>query len=109
MLMNLLSAKSTTYIGTWNVRTLYEAGKAAQVAREMDRYKLDILGLSEVRWVTSGKAMLATGHILLYSGLPNETDNHRDGVGLMLSKKASKSLIEWEPVTERIISARFIS
>ena len=35
------------------------------------------------------------------------TNSH--GVGLLLSKNAAKSLIEWEPVSERIITARFTS
>ena len=38
-----------------------ESGKCAKVAKEMDRYKLEILGLSEVRWNTSGQTHLATG------------------------------------------------
>lgn len=42
-------------IGTWNVRTMYEATKSAQVAHEMNRNHLDILKLSEVRWTGNGK------------------------------------------------------
>ncbi|CAC5370965.1 unnamed protein product [Mytilus coruscus] len=45
--MELFSNKLNTRIGTWNVRTLYQSGKCAQVAKEMDRYKIEILGLSE--------------------------------------------------------------
>ena len=36
-------------IGTWNIRTLFQAGKLANVAQEMERLKVDVLGLSEVR------------------------------------------------------------
>ena len=42
----ILSTKATTKIGTWNVRTMYESGKTAQVANEMQAYCLDILGIS---------------------------------------------------------------
>ena len=105
----LLSPKTVQRIGIWNVRTLYETGRAAQVASEMERYKLDILGLSETRWTTAGRVVLATSQTVLYSGPPNENDHHRNGVALMLSQKASKSLLEWEPVNERIITARFQS
>jgi len=38
--------------GTWNVRRLYRAGSAA--ARELARYKLDLVGVQEVRWVRGG-------------------------------------------------------
>jgi len=106
---NLLSSKTASRIGVWNVRTMFETGKAAQVAREMDRYRLEILGLSEVRWMSSGQTTLASGHQLLYSGPSEEEGVHKNGVGLMLSKKASKSLMEWEPVNDRILSARFFS
>ena len=39
LLRNLLSSKTASRIGAWNVRTLYETGKGAQVAREMDEYR----------------------------------------------------------------------
>ena len=32
-------------IGTWNVRSLYRAGSLKAAARELARYKLDIVGL----------------------------------------------------------------
>ena len=107
--INLLSSKNVLRIGAWNIRTMYETGKTVQVAREMDRYKLEILGLSEVRWTASGDITLASGHRLLYSGPPEEESAHRNGVGIMLTKKAAKSLMEWEPVNERILTARFYS
>ena len=47
-------------VGCWNVRTMYTVGKAAQIAREMERYRLDLLGLSEIRW-TGGQAGLKPG------------------------------------------------
>ena len=34
---------------------------------------------------------------------------HMHGVGLILSKDTARSLLEWEPVPERIITARFAS
>jgi len=42
--------KRTTYIGAWNVRSLIDVGKAAQVAREMEMNRCEILGLSEMSW-----------------------------------------------------------
>ena len=32
---------------------------------------------------------------------------HRDGVAIFCSKKAATALIEWEPIDERILVARF--
>ena len=42
-------------VGTWNVRTLNELGKLTNVLREMDSMKMNILGVSEMRWKGSGK------------------------------------------------------
>jgi exonuclease III len=36
--------------GTWNVRSLYRAGLLKTVARELGKYKLDLVGVQEVRW-----------------------------------------------------------
>ena len=49
----LLSTRKTLNIGTWNVRTMYEAGKTAQVTAEMRRFNLAVLGLCETRWTQS--------------------------------------------------------
>ena len=70
---------------------------------------VSIIGLSECRWNTFGEVSTATGGKCLYSGKEREEDTHMHGVGLMLSKDAARSLLEWEPVSERIITARFAS
>ena len=73
--------------------------------REFKNYKLDILGLSEVRWTGSG--ILNDKSIsLLYSG---HDQHHMRGVGILMNKNAAKSLIGWNPVNDRIITARFQS
>ena len=45
---SLATPKHTLRVGAWNVRTMYETGKTAQVFKEMERYRLNILGLSEI-------------------------------------------------------------
>ena len=104
----LLSQKKPILIGTWNVRTLWEAGKCAQAVAEMNRYKLTLMGMCETRWNGHGETKLQTGETLIYSG-KDISDHHEAGVGILLSKTAAKSLLEWEPVSDRIITARFSS
>jgi hypothetical protein len=41
-------------IGTGNVRNLYRAGSFTAIARELARYKLDLVGVQEVRWDREG-------------------------------------------------------
>ena len=38
---DILRPKTTRGIGCWNVQTLYQTGKLAQVIKEMDRNKMD--------------------------------------------------------------------
>ena len=91
---------------TWIVRTLYKSGKLAQLAAGMCRYRLEILGVSDARWNQFGETELATGKLFIYSGKENKDDIHARGVGMMLSGHAKKCLMEWEPIDDRIITAR---
>jgi exonuclease III len=40
--------------GTWNIRGLYRASSLRTVAKEISKYKLDLLGVQEVRWGGGG-------------------------------------------------------
>jgi hypothetical protein len=40
--------------GTWNQRSLYRAGSLRTVAEEITEYKLDLVGVQEVRWDRGG-------------------------------------------------------
>jgi hypothetical protein len=42
--------------GTWNVRIMYRSGSLVTEARELARYKLDLVGVQEVRWDKRGTA-----------------------------------------------------
>ena len=65
-------------MGTWNVRTMYQTGKTAQVAAEMTRYKLTLLGISETRWAQAGQRRISTGELLLFSGHEEENALHTE-------------------------------
>ena len=104
---SLATPKTTQRIGTWNVRTMFAIGKTAQIMNEMQRYHLHILGISECRWTGSGKIKTSTGEIIVYSG--REDDHHSNGVAIVMTKEASRSLSEWTPISDRIITARFWS
>jgi len=59
--------KRTTYIGAWNVRSLIDVVKAAQVARVMEMNRCEILGLSEMSWGGFGRVKLTAEQTLLFS------------------------------------------
>ena len=79
---------------------MFETGKTAQVTKEMERYDLDILGVSECRWTGAGRKKTRDCFTILFSGKENE---HANGVALIINRSTAKTLIEWEPVSERII------
>ncbi|CAH8678058.1 unnamed protein product [Schistosoma haematobium] len=105
--MPLLTTRAKIFIGTWNVRTMWETGKTSQIATEMRRYNLAVLGISETHWTQAGQKRLATGEMLLYSGHEEENAPHTQGVALMLSKVARNALVGWESHGSRIIKASF--
>ncbi|VDP18653.1 unnamed protein product [Schistosoma margrebowiei] len=105
--MSLLTTRATIYLGTWNVRTMWDTGRAFQIAAEMRRYNLEVLGISETRWTQVGQQRLTSGELLLYSGHEKVNAPHTQGVALMLSKQAQNTLIGWESHGPRIIKASF--
>ena len=91
----LLTPRTITRVVTWSVRTMFEAGRTHQVAREMRNYNIRGLGLSETRWLQKGQLRFSTEEQLLYS------------LALMLAHEAQRTLIGWEPVNSRITTAKF--
>lgn len=66
---------------------MYEAGKTAQVIQEMQKYRLDKLGISETHWSQAGEKRTKTGECVVYSG-HEEEGQHKDGVAIILNKRA---------------------
>jgi hypothetical protein len=101
-----ISSKQSCKIGTWNVRTMYESTKTAQVVKEMTSYNIGILGIAECRWTGQGQTTTKDGHLILYSGHESQ---HMYGVAIIIQKRHVNSLIDWKPISDRIIKARFQS
>jgi exonuclease III len=58
--------------GTWNVRSLYRLGSLMTVARELARYKLDLMVVQEVRWEKG--VTIKGGDFTFLRGKENESD-----------------------------------
>ena len=90
--------KNSLKIGTWNVRTMFQKGKLDNVKHEMEKLKLNVLGLSEVRWIGAG-SFTTDNFITIYSG----GDQHEKGVGILLDKETSKSIKSFWGVSDRVV------
>jgi len=69
--------------GTWNFRSLYRASSFREAARELARYKLDSVGVQEVRWDKEGTVRIG-GYNFFY-GRGNE--DHQLGTGCLYTKE----------------------
>jgi exonuclease III len=63
--------------GTWNVRSLYRSGSLKAGTMQLQRYKLDLVGVQEVRW-DKGGTEVAEDYTFFY-GAGNE--DHQLGTG----------------------------
>ena len=105
--MELLKPKTKIRVGSWNVRTYYQAGTLQQVLQEMEDCNIELLCVIEARWIDSGKRNLSTGHTILYSGQADH--QHRGGVAIIVTRNMEKSLLDWKPISDRLIKVSFNS
>src|SRR6218665_1681799 len=90
--------KEKISVGTWNVRTMLRQGKLANVIREMRKTKLDILGLSEVRWKEGGD-FTSDGGRAIYT----EAKGGQSGVAVLLEERIAKCVIRAESYKDRLL------
>ncbi|XP_073821534.1 uncharacterized protein [Musca autumnalis] len=104
--MTTFSKRNRIRVGQWNVHTLREPSRLAQLEAQTKKYNIAVLGISEIRWPGNGEMISANENLVLFSG--NETRSEY-GVGFIISKELRKTLYSWSPISERIIMARFCS
>ncbi|GFN96982.1 craniofacial development protein 2-like protein [Plakobranchus ocellatus] len=90
--------KDKLNIATWNIRILLQKGKLGNIKQEMERMKLNILGLSEVRWKGAGK-IISGGHEIIYSG---GTESEK-GIGIIVDQTAYKAIKDYRALSDRVI------
>ncbi|KAI3376974.1 hypothetical protein L3Q82_000211 [Scortum barcoo] len=96
--------KTLLAIGTWNVTSL--GGKEPELVREeVERYRLEIVGLTSTHSLGSGTQLLERGWTLHYSGVA-QGERRRAGVGLLIAPQLSRHVLEFTPVNERVASLR---
>jgi hypothetical protein len=83
--------------GLWNVRSLYR-GSLMSVSRELSKYKLDFVGVQEVRWESNGNEPV--GEYTFFYRKGNE--NHELGTGSFAHKRIMSAVKRVEFVNDRM-------
>ena len=73
----------------------------------MEKQRKGLMGITETHWTGQGKIQIDDGMSIIFSGRDDEI--HREGAAIMMTKEAGDALIDWVPINERIIKARFFS
>lgn len=91
-------------IGTWNVLSWYRPGAALHAVEQLEKNKMDITAIQEVRWPESGSVRVSRS-MVYFSG--SQQNRHEFGTGFVVADRLVDSLITFEPVSERICYIRF--
>jgi exonuclease III len=80
---------------------MMRSGKLENIKREMRRNRLDILGLSEVRWKEGGDFESEEFRVCYAGGKESQR-----GVAIVLDKEMAKRVLKVDMVSDRIISVK---
>ena len=78
-------------------------GKLEVVKQEMARVNVDILGISELKWIGMGE-FNSDDHYIYYYG---QEFLGRNGVAIMVNKKVQNAVLGYNLKNDRMISVRF--
>ena len=90
------------YLGTWNVLSLYRAGALRILLDQIDKYKIGITAIQEIRWTGQG-VLEKRDHTIFYSC---DKRQHEFGVGFVVKKNYKHLVMDFKAVSTRICTLR---
>ena len=90
------------YLGTWNVLFLYRAGALRLLLDQIDKYKIGIIAIQEVRWIGQG-VLEKRDHTVFYSC---DKKQHLLGVGFVVKKNFKHLVMDFKAISSRICTQR---
>ena len=89
-------------IGTWNVRSMNQ-GQLEVFKQEMARVNINILGISELKWIGMGEFNSDDHYVYHYGKEPLR----RNGVALIVNKRVQNAVLGCNLKNNRMISVHF--
>jgi hypothetical protein len=96
--MNVSIENKKIYLTYWNVRSLCWSGSLKTVSGELAKYKLDLMGVQEVRWDKFGTEP-ADNYTFFYG---NGNADHHFGTGFFVHKRIISAVTRVEFFSNRM-------
>src|SRR6218665_2704841 len=89
-------------MATWNVGSL--TGKAREIVDVMQRRKINILCLQEMKWIGESAREIGDGYKLIYNG----GKQRRNGVGVILDPELKEAVADVIRHGDRLIAVKLV-